>query len=96
MESYEYDSFKNTININFLLGIRGLKSPKIKPSDIQRIIKKYVKGESVENVESYADDNKTMFFSVGLDMRVLTSELNYIADILVEGIHEILNLLEEE
>jgi hypothetical protein len=101
LESFEYDSLKNEIEFNFNVVIPN--APKLKQSDINRVLKKHMKNNMFlgfesypDSLESYENTKEIVFINLKIDLRTLSSDLKDIANKLINALDELLDLAQEE
>lgn len=92
IESFDYDSLKNEIDFNFIINIPKTRKSNVKDKDLRRVFKKWVKGDFVIETDSYIDDGDNIFFTVKLDMRILSSSFKSISDNIVYAVNELIDL----
>jgi hypothetical protein len=94
IESFEYDSIKNIITFNFVIRIPESKR-NLKNKDLLRIFKKWVKDDFILDIDSSLDDEDNVFFSLSLDMRILSPSFKIISNNIAYAVDELMDIAQE-
>jgi len=91
-ESFDYDSIKNEIEFNFVVGIDRIDK-KVRESDLTRIFKKHLKNPILNGFEVYVDGKDKLFINVIIDMRGISSDYKDIAKKILNALDEVVQLV---